>query len=77
MSFLASYPPGDIVMGQLWGAMREETSAWFSRLYTGIETPHATAAEGHRNLMMTMAMDYSAKIGKPVSLPIEPEELER
>ncbi len=62
-------------MGQLWGAMREETSAWLSRLYTGIETPHATAAEGHRNLMMTM--DHSAKIGKPVSLPIEPEELEK
>ncbi len=77
VSFLASYPPGDIVMGQLWGAMREETSAWLSRLYTGIETPHATAAEGHRNLMMTMAMDHSAKIGKPVSLPIEPEELEK
>ncbi len=76
VSFLASYPPGDMVMGQLWGAMREETGAWFSRLYTGAETPHATAAEGHRNLMMTMAMDHSAKTGKAVSLPISPEELD-
>jgi hypothetical protein len=56
--------------------MREETGVWFSRLHTGAETPHATAAEGHRNLMMTMAMDHSAKIGKAVSLPISPEELE-
>ena len=76
ISFLASYPPGDMVMGQLWGAMREETLSWFSRLYSGLETPHATAAEGHRNLLLTKAMDYSAKIGKPISLPITPEELE-
>jgi predicted dehydrogenase len=77
VSFLASYPPGDVVMGQVWGAMREETSAWLSRIYTGLETPHATAAEGHRNLLLTMAMDLSAKRGKAVPLPIEPEELKR
>jgi predicted dehydrogenase len=77
ISFLASYPPGDMVMGQLWGGMREETNSWLSHLYTGLETPHATAAEGHRNLILTKAMDYSAKIGKAIPLPIEPEELEK
>ncbi len=75
VSFLTSYPPGDVVMNQVWGPMRQETQAWLSRIHTDLDTPHATAAEGHRNLMLTMAMDYSAKIGKAVTLPIEPEEL--
>ncbi|MDA0999509.1 MAG: Gfo/Idh/MocA family oxidoreductase [bacterium] len=76
VDFLTSYPPGDIAFGQLWGPMREETNAWFNRIYTGLETPHATAADGHRNLLMTMAMDLSAKRKKPVALPVDPEELE-
>lgn len=77
VSFLGSYPPGEEMMGQLWGALREETNSWLAHLYTGLETPHATAAEGHRNLVLTMAMDYSAKIGKPVSLPVDLELLEK
>jgi myo-inositol 2-dehydrogenase/D-chiro-inositol 1-dehydrogenase len=40
-----------------------------------VTTPHATAADGHRNLILTMAMDHSARIGRPVELPIEPEAL--
>lgn len=75
VSFLTSYPPGDVVMNQVWGPMREETHAWLDRIHNGLETPHATAAEGHRNLMMTMAMDLSAKRKQPVSLPIDPETL--
>ena len=75
VDFLTSYPPGDIWNGQLWGPMREETNAWFGRLYTGLETPHATAADGHRNLMLTMAMDLSAERGAEVRLPIDPDEL--
>lgn len=75
VEFLTSYPPGDIHDGQLWGPMREETNAWFQRIYTGASTPHATAADGHRNLLMTMAMDLSAKRGAPVPLPPDPGEL--
>lgn len=75
VSFLTSYPPGDVVMNQVWGPMREETHAWLDRIYMGLETPHATAAEGHRNLMMTMAMDLSAKRKQPVSLPVDPAVL--
>jgi len=41
----------------------------------GIETPHATAADGHANLLNTMAMDLSACTGRPVPLPISPDEL--
>ncbi len=76
VSFLTSYPPGDVAFGQLWGPMREETNAWYGRIHTGMETPHATAAEGHRNLVLTMAMDLSAKRGEAVRLPVDPEELE-
>lgn len=75
VEFLTSYPPGDLHDGQLWGPMREETNAWYQRLYTGASTPHATAADGHRNLLMTMAMDLSAKRGQPVPLPPDPGEL--
>lgn len=75
VDFLTSYPPGDIHNGQLWGPMREETVSWYQRVYAGLNTPHATAAEAHRNLLMTMAMDVSAKRGEPVALPIEPDEL--
>ena len=75
VDFLTSFPPGDIYNGELWGPMREETNSWFGRIYSGKSTPHATAAEAHRNLMMTMAMDLSAKRGLEVKLPIEPDEL--
>ena len=34
----------------------------------------ATAAEAHRNLMLTKALDLSAKRKAPVKLPLEPEE---
>ena len=77
VDFLTSYPPGDMHDGQLWGPMREETNAWYQRVYTGQSTPHATAADGHRNLLMTMAMDLAAKRGEPVALPVEPSELMR
>ena len=75
VDFLTSYPPGDIAFGQLWGPMREETNAWYQRIHVGLDTPHATAADGHRNLMMTMAMDLSAKRGQAVKLPVDPAEL--
>ena len=39
--------------------MREETMTWFTASAEGVRTPHATAAEGHANLMLTMAMDLS------------------
>jgi myo-inositol 2-dehydrogenase/D-chiro-inositol 1-dehydrogenase len=75
VEFMTSFPPGDTHGGELWGPMREETNTWFQRIYNKKTTPHATAAEGHRNLMLTMAMDLSAKTGKEIKLPITPEEL--
>lgn len=75
VDFLTSFPPGDTHGGELWGPMREETNTWFQRIYNKKDTPHATAAEGHRNLMLTMAMDLSAKMGREIELPIDPVDL--
>lgn len=75
VDFLTSYPPGDLHGGELWGPMREETNSWFQRIYNGQRTPHATAADGHRNLLLTMAMDFSARRRREVELPADPAEL--
>jgi myo-inositol 2-dehydrogenase/D-chiro-inositol 1-dehydrogenase len=75
VDFIGSYPPGDVSDGLLWGPMREETTTWFARVCRGVATPHASAADGHANLLHTMAMDLSAHTGKPVPLPISPDEL--
>ena len=71
VDFLTSYPPGDMNDGQLWGPMRDETNTWFLRLHAGLETPHATAAEAHRNLLLTMSMDLSAATGEKLDLPVD------
>ena len=71
VDFLGSYPPGDIALGELRGPMREETEQWLNRLALGLPTQHATAAEAHNRLMLTKAFDVSARLKKPVSLPIE------
>jgi myo-inositol 2-dehydrogenase/D-chiro-inositol 1-dehydrogenase len=68
VDFLTSYPPGDIYNNQLWGPMREETNSWFQRLYVGTETPHASAFDGHRNLVLSMAMDASSKIQQKIEI---------
>ena len=68
VDFLTSYHPGDIYNNQLWGPMREETNSWFQRLYVGTETPHASAFDGHRNLVLSMAMDASSKIQQKIEI---------
>jgi predicted dehydrogenase len=72
VDFLGSYPPGDMALGELRGPMREETDSWLTRVSMGLPTQAATAAEAHRNLMLTKALDLSAKRRKPVALPLEP-----
>ena len=34
----------------------------------------ATAAEAHNRLMLTKALDLSAKLKRPVKLPLDPDE---
>jgi predicted dehydrogenase len=77
VDFLGSYPPGDMAFGELWGPMREETNAWLGRVALGHATPHATAAEAHNRLMLTKALDLSARRRHAVTLPITPEDEKR
>jgi predicted dehydrogenase len=76
VDFLTSYPPGDIALGELRGPMREETESWLNRLALGLPTQHATAADGHNRLMLTKAFDLSARLRRPVDLPIAPEDVQ-
>jgi predicted dehydrogenase len=74
VDFLGSYPPGDMALGELRGPMREETDSWLNRVSLGLPTPAATAREAHRNLMLTKALDLSARLKRPVKLPLDPDE---
>ena len=73
VDFLGSYPPGSIALGELRGPMREETLSWLLHLATGLPAHHATAAEAHDRLMLTKALDLSARERVPVKVPIETE----
>jgi myo-inositol 2-dehydrogenase/D-chiro-inositol 1-dehydrogenase len=74
VDFMGSYPPGDMALGELRGPMREETDSWLNRLAMGVPTQAATAAEAHNRLMLTKALDLSARRKQPVRLPLEPGE---
>ena len=74
VDFMGSYPPGDMALGELRGPMREETDSWLNRVALGLPTLAATAAEAHNRLMLTKALDLSAKRKQPVKLPLEPGE---
>jgi predicted dehydrogenase len=75
VDFLGSYPPGDMVLGELRGPMADETVSWLNRVSLGLPTQAATAREAHRNLMLTKALDLSARRKAPVALPLDPKEL--
>ena len=74
VDFMGSYPPGDVALGELRGPMREETDSWVNRVSLGVPTQHATAREAHHRLMLTKALDLSAKRRQPVPLPLAPGE---
>ena len=74
VDFMGSYPPGDVALGELRGPMREETDSWLNRVALGIPTQHATAREAHHRLMLTKALDLSAKRRQPVALPLTTAE---
>ena len=71
VDFMGSYPPGDMALGELRGPMADETVYWLSRVALGLPSPAATVTEAHRNLMLTKALDLSAKRKQPVKLPLD------
>jgi predicted dehydrogenase len=77
VDFLTSYPVGDMALGELRGPMREETNSWLNRVSLGLPTQHATAREGHNRLMLTKAIDLSARLKRPVPLPLSAEDERR
>ena len=77
VDFLGSYPPGDMALGELRGPMAEETVSWLNRVALGLPTPAATVEEAHNRLMLTKALDLSAKRKQPVKLPLDPDEEKR
>ena len=72
---MGSYPPGDMALGELRGPMREETDSWLNRIALDLPTQAATVGEAHKNLMLTKALDLSAKRKQPVALPLDPQDL--
>jgi myo-inositol 2-dehydrogenase/D-chiro-inositol 1-dehydrogenase len=74
VDFMGSYPPGDMALGELRGPMRDETESWLNRVALSIPTQHATAKEAHNRLMLTKALDLSAKRQAPVVLPLMPTD---
>jgi myo-inositol 2-dehydrogenase / D-chiro-inositol 1-dehydrogenase len=74
VDFMGSYPPGDMALGELRGPMRDETESWLNRMALGVPTQAATAAEAHNRLMLTKALDLSAKLKQPVALPLDPAD---
>ncbi|MCC7484770.1 MAG: Gfo/Idh/MocA family oxidoreductase [Burkholderiales bacterium] len=74
VDFLTSYPVGDMALGELRGPMREETNSWLNRVSLGVPTQHATAREGHNRLMLTKAIDLSARLGRALPLPLTPAD---
>ena len=45
--------------------------------FNGLPTPAATVEEAHNRLMLTKALDLSAKRKQPVKLPLDPDEEKR
>ena len=75
VDFLTSFPPGDIYNNELWGPLKDETYSWLQRICMELNTPHTQAEVAHKNLMLTLAMDLSAKTMKEVDLNLSEEEI--
>src|ERR1700749_2471904 len=75
VDFMGSYPPGDMALGELRGPMALETDSWLNRVALGLPTAAATVEVAHRNLMLTKALDLSAKRKQVVKLPLDTDDI--
>jgi predicted dehydrogenase len=71
LAFLGSNTAGDWAVGDFWGPLANETRAWLDHLVTGHPTAHTTPEQAMINLETTIAIERSARTGKPVRLPLE------
>ena len=68
LMFMQTTSAADFAVGDFWGALANESRSWFDHLITGNEIPHATPTEARLTLEVTLAIEESAKTGKPISL---------
>ena len=54
--------------------MADETVSWLDRIAMGLPTVAATVEEAHRNLILTKALDLSAKRKAPLKLPLSDDD---
>ncbi len=66
VDFLGSYPPGDMVLGELRGPMADETMSWLNRVALGLPTPAATADFGGQSGGAVRVLILSAHPRDPV-----------
>ena len=74
VDFLGSYPPGDMALGELRGPMRGRDRILAQPRGARLADPGRDRREAHNRLMLTKALDLSAKRKQPVALPLEPDE---
>ncbi len=70
MVFLSSGTPGDWALGELWGAIANETRAWLDHLVTGKKCVLTTPREARLTLETTLGIQLAAETGKIVRLPL-------
>ncbi len=70
MVFLNSGTPGDWALGELTGAIANETRVWLDHLVTGKKCALTTPREARTTLETTLAIQLSAETGKIVRLPL-------
>ena len=56
------------------GRCARKPMSWLNRMALGLPTQAATAAEAHNRLMLTKALDLSARRKQAVKLPLAPDE---
>jgi len=71
MAFLSSTPPGDWALGDFWGPLANETRAWLDHLSMGRPCALATAEDARKTLMVTLAIEQSARSKEVVKFPPE------
>jgi predicted dehydrogenase len=67
-AFLSSSTPGNWHLGDYWGPVADESRVWLDHLSRGRPCPMATAREARQTLEITLAIEESAKTGRPVRL---------
>lgn len=70
MLFLQSTSSGDWAMGNYWGPVGDDTRCWLDHLATGCPCLHTTPREARQTLEITLAIEESARNGRPIKLPL-------